>query len=46
MCINVCVYVCVCVYERNIFLEGLPQWLSGKESPCNAGIKNPACNAT
>jgi len=25
-----CVCVCVCVY-------GLPQWLTGKESACNAG---------
>ena len=30
VCICICICICICVY-------GLPWWLSGKESACNAG---------
>ena len=32
--LKVCVFVCVCVVGAG---EGLPRWLIGKESTCNAG---------
>ena len=34
---KVCVCVCVCVYISPHHINGLPQWLSRKESACNAG---------
>ena len=31
------VYKFIYIYKRNVFLEGLPQWLSGKKPPAMQG---------
>ena len=43
MCVCVCVCVCVCLHTHKYMeIYGFPQWLSGKESACNADATGDA----